>query len=101
MNVPVYRTTVSSTTKSMPRMSEVVTPQLNMAIVANSIKHPYRQARRAIIANSASASFHHWKNRLIDAEKEIEQVVPQLLVLRAFPGGYASWRAQDLLSVDA
>ncbi len=46
--VPVYRTTVSSTTKSMSRMSEVVTPQLiNMAIVANSIKHPYRQARRA------------------------------------------------------
>ncbi len=40
MNVPVYRTTVSSTTKSMPRMSEVVTPQLlDMAIVANSIKH--------------------------------------------------------------
>jgi hypothetical protein len=70
-----------------------VTPQLNMMIVSNSIldhgtKTPLQQLLLSII---------DFMGR-VNAIKSIEQVIPRLLVLRAFLRE-APWRLEQLLSV--
>jgi hypothetical protein len=72
-----------------------VTPRLNMMIVANSI-HDLPDNTKVPLSDLLLSIIH--KMGKVLAEKEIELIVPQLLVLRAFLQD-APWIVDDLLSI--